>query len=409
MSFFKLGIGFMYRFSKSVSSLRTSEIRDLMSLATRPDIISFAGGMPGNELFPVDEIDEIYRNLPLGAKQTAFQYGPTPGHPPLLESLKEYLRKKGMAVETNRLMITTGSLQAINILAKIFIDPNDTIITENPCFIGAISAFKSYQAGLVGIDMDNEGIDLSSLNRNLHKMKSAPPKFIYLTPYFHNPAGILYTESRKKEMVSVLKEHDLLLIEDDAYGELYFDDEARKRAIPIKTLYENELKICYTSTFSKILGPGFRLGWMLVPPEIYEKAELSKQSMDACSPNFTQVLADEFLRSGKMEKYIERMRIIYKRRKDVMAAAIRKYFPEEAVWIEPRGGFYIWIKIPHQIDIMKVLKRSIEQGSVFVVGKTFDPEGKDNSHFRLDYSHTPEDKIEKGIQILGNCLKEALK
>jgi len=380
-----------------------------MGLATRPDIISFAGGMPGNELFPVEDIDEIYNNLPLDSKQTAFQYGPTPGYTPLLESLKEYLQKKGMAVEKNKLMITTGSLQAINILAKVFIDPEDVVVTENPCFIGGISAFKSYQAILHGIDLDENGINLELLKSFLRQSKSKPPKFIYLTPNFHNPAGTLYTEERKKDLVPVLQEHDVLLVEDDAYGELYFDDEARKRVVPLKTLYENDLSICYTSTFSKILGPGFRLGWMLVPPEIYQKAELCKQSMDACSPNFTQVLANEFLRSGKMELYIQKMRLIYKRRKDTMAGAIRNYFPEEITWMEPKGGFYIWLKLPPKLDIMAVLKSSIEKGAVFVIGKTFDPEGKDNSHFRLAYSHTPEDKIEKGIQILGECLKEALR
>jgi DNA-binding transcriptional MocR family regulator len=398
----------MIKFSKSVASLRRSEIRDLMGLAIRPDIISFAGGMPGNELFPVEEIDEIYNHLPLDVKQTAFQYGPTPGHPLLLESLNEYLRKKGLPVDTNKLMITTGSLQAINILGKVFLDPQDTVVTENPCFIGGISAFRSYQANLKGIDLDQDGINLNLLKEYLDRTKSVPPKFIYLTLNFHNPAGTLYTEQRKKDLVPILKQHDLLLIEDDAYGELYFDEEAKKRVVPMKVLYEKELTICYTGSFSKILGPGFRLGWMLVPQEIYLKAELCKQSIDACSPNFTQVLADEFLRSGMMEKYIARMRIIYKRRKDTMAAAIRKYFPSEITWNEPRGGFYIWLKLPPQVDIMDVLKRSIEQGAVFVIGKTFDPEGQDNSHLRLAYSHTPEEKIEKGIQILGGCLKEAL-
>lgn len=397
------------QYSKAVSSLRTSEIRDLMSLAIRPDIISFAGGMPGNELFPVKEIDEIYNALPLDIKQTAFQYGPTPGYPPLLESLKEYLRKKSLPVDTNRLMITTGSLQAINILGKIFIDPGDLLVTENPCFIGAISAFKSYQATLHGIDLTADGIDIESLKLFLAQHRSIPPKLIYLTLNFHNPAGTLYTQQRKEELVPVLRAHDLLLIEDDAYGELYFDEEAKKRVVPMKALYEDDLTICYTGSFSKILGPGFRLGWMLVPPDIFQKAELCKQSIDACSPNFTQVLAHEFLRTGKIYSYVEKMRGIYKRRKDTMAAAIRKYFPEEMTWTEPRGGFYIWLKSPPRLDIMSVLKASIEKGAVFVVGKTFDPEGKDNSHFRLSYSHTPEDKIEKGIQILGEALKEALK
>jgi 2-aminoadipate transaminase len=398
----------MLKYSKVVSSFRTSEIRDLMSLAIRPDIISFAGGMPGNELFPVEEIDEIYNSLPLDLKQTAFQYGPTPGYPPLLDSLKEYLRKKNLPVDKDKLMITTGSLQAINILGKIFIDPDDLVVTENPCFIGGISAFKSYDAVLKGIDLNNDGIDIPLLMDFLEKHQSPPPKFIYLTLNFHNPAGTLYTNERKKELVPVLKKYDLLLIEDDAYGELYFDEEARERVTPMKVLYDNELTICYTGSFSKILGPGFRLGWMLVPPEIYQKAELCKQSIDACSPNFTQVLANEFLSSGKIYDYTARMRVIYKRRKDTMAEAIHKYFPEEVTWTEPRGGFYIWMKLPERLNIMEVLKSSIEKGAVFVIGKTFDPEGKDNSHFRLAFSHTPEDKIEKGIRILGDALKDSM-
>jgi DNA-binding transcriptional MocR family regulator len=399
----------MIPYSKAVSSLRTSEIRDLMGLATRPDIISFAGGMPGNELFPIEEIDEIYNNLALNIKQTAFQYGPTSGYPPLLESLKEFLRKKDLPVDTNKLMITTGSLQAINIIGKVFIDPGDLVLTENPCFIGAISAFKSYQAELKGIDLNDDGIDIQALKVYLNRHLLVPPKFIYLTPNFHNPAGTLYTQERKQELIPLLKEYNMLLVEDDAYGDLYFDEEAHKRVVPMKAQYDNEITICYTGSFSKILGPGFRLGWMLVPQEIYQKAELVKQSIDACSPNFTQVLADEFVRSGQIDKYTQKMRSIYKRRKDTMAAAIRKYFPEEITWSEPRGGFYIWLKLPANLDIMVVLKESIEKGAVFVIGKTFDPEGKDNSHFRLSYSHTPEDKIEKGIQILGEALKNALK
>ena len=398
----------MIRFSQTVNSLRTSEIRDLMGLATRPDIISFAGGMPGNELFPVEEISAIYHNLPLALKQTAFQYGPTSGYPPLLDSLKEFLRKKKLPVDTNGLMITTGSLQAINILAKVFLDPDDIVVTENPCFIGALSAFQSYRAVIRGVDLDEDGIDLATLKETLFSTRAAPPKFIYLTPNFHNPAGTLYTEERKKEVAAALEEAGLPLIEDDAYGDLYFDEEAKQRVVPIKALHENNLTICYTGSFSKILGPGFRLGWMLVSPEIFKKAELCKQSFDACSPNFTQVLAHEFVQSGAIDIYIERMRSVYRRRKDSMAAAIRKYFPGEIQWTEPRGGFYIWLKIPPQIDLLAVLKDSIEHGAVFVIGQTFDPKGKDNSHFRLSYSHTPEDKIEKGIEILGAALKRAL-
>lgn len=398
----------MISFSKAVSSLRTSEIRDLMSLATRPDIISFAGGMPGNELFPVKEIDEIYNAMPLELKQTAFQYGPTAGYPPLINSLKEHLRKKGLPVDNNKILITTGSLQAINILGKVFLDPDDIALTENPCFIAAIAAFKSYQAEVMGIDLDEDGIDINALKEFLQKNKEVPPKFLYITPNFHNPAGTLYTLERKKELVLLLKEFDLPLIEDDAYGDLYFDEGAKERCVPIKAVYDDEISICYTGSFSKILGPGFRLGWMLVPEEVFIKAELVKQSVDACSPNYTQVIANEFVKNGMLYDYIDRMRTIYKRRKDSMVEAIKKYFPEEVEWTEPRGGFYMWVKLPAQLDIMDILKKTIDQGAVFVIGKTFDPEGINNTHFRLAYSHTPEDKIEKGIKIIGDTIKEAL-
>jgi 2-aminoadipate transaminase len=398
----------MMKFSAAVAGLRTSEIRDLMGLAIRPDIISFAGGMPGNELFPVEEIDAIFKDLSRSLKETAFQYGPTPGYPPLLESLTEFLRKKELPVETNRLMITTGSLQAINILGKIFIDPQDVVVTETPCFIGAISAFKSYQAVLKGVPLDREGISIAGLIEVLTTGQARPPKFVYLTPSFHNPAGVLYTERRRKDVVRVLQENGQVLVEDDAYGDLYFDDRTRQSAIPMKARYDNDLPICYTSSFSKILGPGFRLGWMLVPPDIYQKAELCKQSMDACSPNFTQVLANEFLRRGMVYPYIDRLRKVYRQRKDLMVGAIREFFPAETEWTEPQGGFYIWCKLPAGVDALSVLKRSMEKGAIFVVGRTFDPEGVDNSHLRLAYSNAPEATIEKGIRIIGEAIREAM-
>jgi 2-aminoadipate transaminase len=399
----------MIKYSKAVSNLRTSAIRDLMSTATRPDMISFAGGMPGNELFPVEEVTEMYNALPLDLKQTAFQYGPTPGYTPLLETLKEFLRKKNLPVDNNKLLITTGSLQAINILGKVFIDPGDLVVTENPSFIAAMAAYKSYQANLKGIDINDDGIDIELLKKCLEENKSVPPKFVYITPNFHNPAGTLYTTERKEEVASLMCKYNLPLIEDDAYGDLYFDEEAGKRCVPLKVTHDNDFPICYTGSFSKILGPGFRLGWMLVPEDIYNKAEVCKQSFDACSPNFTQVLANEFVKSGQIYKYIEKMRVVYKNRKDAMSNAARKYFPEEVTWNEPRGGFYMWLKIPPQIDVVASLKSCIANGAVYVIGQTFDPEAKDNSHIRLAYSTTSEEQIEKGMKIIGDVFKEALK
>lgn len=398
----------MKHFAKAVDSFRTSEIRDLMSVAIRPDIITFAGGMPGNDLFPIEDIEEIYNSLSLSEKQSAFQYGPTPGHPRLLESLTEYLRRKGFDVERNKLLITTGSLQALYILAKIFIDPADIVVTENPSFIGALSAFRSFQAQLKGIDLRNDGIDCNQLRSFLTITPSERIKFLYITPNFHNPAGTLYSRTSRQAVANIAEEFDLPIVEDDAYGELYFEPTLRPEVTPLKILYENKCTICYTGSFSKILGPGFRLGWLLAPPEIYKYAELCKQSIDACSPSYTQALADAFLRSGKMEKYIERLRGIYKKRKELMIEAMHQYFPSEVKWNEPQGGFYIWCTVPSSIDIFEALRQSMAEGAIFVVGRTFDPAGEDKTHFRLSFSHTPEEKIEKGIAIIGKTLKKLL-
>jgi 2-aminoadipate transaminase len=394
----------MYRFSKATEELRTSEIRDLMSLAIRPDIITFAGGMPGNDLFPIKEVDEIYNSLSENKKQIAFQYGPTPGYPPLLDSLKDFLRKKGLPVDENKLMITTGSLQAINILAKAFIDPGDEIITENPCFIGAISAFQSYSAKITGIDIDQEGIDLEKLKAILSK--PVKPKFLYITPYFHNPAGIVYSEKRKLELIETLSGTGIPLIEDDAYGDLYFYEEDANCVKSIKAINPKGIEICYTGSFSKILGPGLRLGWMLVPNEVYVKAELCKQAFDACSPSFTQVIADEFLRSGAIYPYIKRLRVEYLKRARTMIDLLKIHLPAYVRWTEPRGGFYIWLNLPEGTDATEILKESLKMGAIIIVGKTFDPEGKKNNAIRLAFSNTSIDKIEKGIPIIAEAIKK---
>ncbi len=398
----------MYAFSKSVEQLRTSEIRDLMKLATQPGIISFAGGMPNNDLFPIKEIDEIFNNLPPVKKKTAFQYGPTPGYPPLLKSLKKFLKNKGLPVESNRLLITTGSLQAINILTKEFIDPGDTIITENPSFIGAISVFKSYMARMESVPVNKEGIDIGFLKKKIEHLPKKP-KFIYVTPNFHNPAGITYSKDRRKELLDYLGGKDIILIEDDAYNDLYFDDEAREMAMPMKCNEPDDVTICYTGSFSKILGPGFRLGWLLVNDEIYEKCELIKQAMDACSPNFTQVLANEFLEQGKIYPYLDFLRKEYSQRKSMMDKALKKNMPEYVKWNEPNGGFYFWCELPPKFDSSEIMKIAIKNGAVFVSGKTFDPAAVKNNNFRLSFSNMDKDEIEKGVKIIARSIQEYAK
>lgn len=396
----------MLSFSKCVQEMRTSEIRDLMSVATRPDIISFAGGMPNNDLFPVKEIDEIYNTLSDRDKKTGFQYGPTPGYPPLIESVKEYLRSKNLPVDTNELMITSGSLQAINIVAKLFIDPGETVVTENPCFIGGTSAFKSYQANIESVDLDADGLLIEQLKEKFSGPKN--PRLVYLSPYFHNPAGIVYSEKRKEELLEFLSGKETILIEDDPYNELYFDEKSKALTIPMKTIQPEPVPNCYIGSFSKILGPGMRLGWLLASPEIISKAQLAKQSIDACSSTFTQVLADQFLRQGKLKTYVENLRVIYKRRMKIMNDSIKANMPPEVKWVEPKGGFYIWVQLPEGVDSLDIMRESASRGAIFVIGKTFDPHGVKNNCFRLAFSHTPEELIEKGVKIVAEAVKHKL-
>ena len=393
----------MYRFSQSVNAMRSSAVRELMKVASDPDMISFAGGMPNPDLFPVRELDEIYASLPLKAKQAGFQYGPTPGYPPLLESLKEYLRSKNLPVDSNDLMITAGSLQAIHLVTKVFVDKGGVVVTENPCFVGAIPVFKFFEAEIRGVPMDDEGVLITELDKALHQ-KNPNPRLLYLTPYFHNPAGIAYSQIRQRQVLELLQKRELMLLEDDAYGELYFEE--KDKPLPMKTMADDSVPICYTGSFSKIFGPGMRLGWLLAPPPVVRKCELAKQGVDACSSTFTQVLADAFFRRGMLEGYLDRLRPAYSRRAQKMLGSLKTHMPKDVHWTVPRGGFYIWVQLPPSVDASELLEKSIRKGIVFVVGKAFDPQGKKNDCLRLSFSHTAEDKIELGIRKIAEALRE---
>jgi 2-aminoadipate transaminase len=397
----------MVEFSTNARNMRSSEIRRLMKLAADPSIISFAGGMPANELFPIDVVDELYSGLSKSSKQTALQYGPTSGYPPLLEVLKEYLRSRGLPMEHQKLIITTGAQQAINILAKVFIDPGDRIVTEYPSFIGAIAAFNSYNANLSAVPLDEDGIDIGLLEKELDG-RSSPVKMIYLSPYFHNPAGIIYSEQRKKAVLELLTDRPCCLLEDDPYGELYFDEADQPLTVPMKALADPAMPICYVGTFAKIFGPGLRLGWLLGPEHIIEKCELAKQSMDACSSTFSQVLAHAYLSQEKLAPYMEWLRPIYARRARTMLAALEQCMPEDVSWTTPRGGFYVWVTMPESIDATEVLNRSLAAGAAFVIGSAFDPHGVKNNSMRLAFSYTPEESIGKGIAIIADAIKALL-
>jgi len=397
----------MYAFSRSVNSMHSEDIKTLMKLSSGKSLISFAGGMPNNDLFPIHQMDEIYNGLSDNLKKLCFQYGPTSGYPPLIASLEKLLKRKGLPVASNKILVTTGSLQAISIITQEFVNEGDIILTENPCFVGAISIFETYGARMISIPIDKNGIDIELLKDTILKLDKKP-KFLYVTPAFHNPAGINYTEERKRAMLEVLSGTGIILIEDDAYGDLYFDDKDAKLIRPMKSYKNFDVDIIYTGSFSKILGPGFRLGYMLASPEIHEKAEYIKQALDACTSNFMQILANEFVSRGYIEPYIKFLRKEYKERKKLMQDSLVAHMPPEIKWNEPRGGFYIWLKLPLTMKSTDIFKTCLNKGVVFVTGRTFDPDNVKDDRLRLSFSNMPKKDIDQGIRILAEAIRKYL-
>ncbi len=397
-----------YSFSYMVNSMHAEDVKLLMKQSSGKSMISFAGGMPNNDLFPVKQIDEIYNLLPDHLKKLCFQYGPTSGFPPLAKSIEKYLKKKNLTTNENKILITTGSLQAISIITQEFVNKGDVILTENPCFVGALTVFETYGADIHGVPIDENGIIISELKNKIESLDKKP-KFLYVTPNFHNPAGIIYSLERKKELLEVLKEHRIILIEDDAYNDLYFKKEDKFLTKPMKSIENSGVEIIYTGSFSKILGPGFRLGYMLASPEIFDKAETIKQAMDACTSNFTQILANDFMQKNKLNPYLKFLRKEYFERNRMLQKYLKKYMPEEVSWNKPKGGFYVWLVLPKHISSTDIFKKSVKKGVVFVTGRTFDPKGEKDDCLRLSFSNVDKKDIEKGIKILAKSVKKVLK
>ena len=397
-----------YHFSHMVNSMHAKDVKLLMKQSSGKDMISFAGGMPNNDLFPVKEVEEIFHALPQELKKLCFQYGPTSGYPPLVKTLEQFLKEKELPVEKNKILITTGSLQAISIITQEFINKGDIILTEKPCFVGALTVFETYGARIIGIPVDEHGIMIEELKAVLESLPKKP-KFLYITPNFHNPAGIIYSLQRKKDLLSTLAGKGILLLEDDAYSDLYFKEEDKGLTLPMKAMHAEGVEVIYTGSFSKILGPGFRLGFMLASPAIFDKAETIKQALDACTSNFCQILGHEFMAGGALKNYLSFLRKEYTERKDLMMSSMKKYMPEGVVWNDPKGGFYSWVELPAGIRSKNVFKESVKKGVVFVTGRTFDPEGKGDRFLRLSFANVPKNEIDKGIQILAQAIRKIMK
>lgn len=397
-----MGVSFMeFRLSERMNHLKASEIRELLKLTEEPDIISFAGGLPAPELFPIEEMKVISHKVLNDEGKAALQYGPTEGYTPLRKIIAEQRMKAvGVNATYENILITNGSQQGLDFTGRVFLDKDDIVICESPSYLGAINAFKAYMPKFVEIPMDDNGMIIEELEKALEKHPNA--KFIYTIPDFQNPTGKTLSFERRVKMLELAEKYNIPIIEDNPYGELRFEGDM----IPsIKSLDKKGLVI-YLGTFSKTFCPGLRLGWICADKDILNKYIIVKQGADLQSSSISQREAAAFMQVYNLDEHINKIKEVYRRRRDLMIDMIKKEFPENIKYTYPNGGLFTWVTLPEGIDASELLKIALRDKVAFVPGGSFFPNGGHPNHFRLNFSNMPEDKIIEGIKRLGKVLKE---
>lgn len=388
------------KFSKRNNFVKSSEIREILKVTQKPEIISFAGGLPAPELFPVDELKTVCNEVLNSQGQAALQYSTTEGYIPLRKAICKRMENLDIKTSVDNIIIITGSQQALDLSGKVFIDEGDTIICESPTYLAAINAFKTYLPKFKEIPMDEEGMIMEELETILKNNPDA--KFIYTIPDFQNPTGRTMSLSRRKKLVELANKFDIVIIEDNPYGEVRF---AGEKLPPVKH-FDTEGRVIYLSTFSKIFAPGLRLGWICADKEIIEKYVPFKQSADLHTDIFSQMITSKYMEMYDIEEHIEKIREVYKHRRELMVQCIEKYFPENIKHTLPDGGLFIWIQLPTNIDASDVFTKALENNVAFVAGEPFFPNSNFKNSFRLNYSNMPDDRIVEGIKRLGEVLKK---
>ena len=399
-----MSINWQQKFSERSLTMKASAIRELLKLVDSPDIISLAGGMPDPTLFPKEVIAEISRDVFLNHGGKALQYGATEGIPSLRKTLVEEGKKEGIkSLKLENLIVTTASQQGLDLVSKIFINPGDAIIVEAPSYVGGLQAFNAFQAKFITVPMDDEGIKTDILEEKIKEAqgKGTNIKFIYTIPNFQNPAGVTLSLERRKEILRISHKYNVPIIEDDPYGEIRFEGEK----LPSLVEMDDIGNVIALRTFSKILAPGLRLGWIIADEYVIQKLVLAKQASDLCSPSSTQYIAEEFIRKGYMKNYLDVVRKTYKEKKDTMLNALEKYFPKETSWTKPEGGMFVWVTVPEYIDTDELFKEAIKEKVAYVVGSAFYPNGEDKHHIRLNFTLPSKEEIDEGVKRLSKIIK----
>jgi len=393
-------------YSDRAGKMRKSVIRELLRVTQDPEIISFAGGLPSPNSFPVEDLDSVVQSVLKNNGKTALQYGTTQGLQELREFLAERCHKDGMEANPDDIIITSGSQQALDTVGKMFLNPGDTALVGLPTYLGGINAFRSYESNLSGIPLDGDGMRVDILEDKIKKLlkENNTPKFIYVVPTFQNPAGVVMPESRRKQLIDIANNYDLVIVEDDPYGKLSYDISHIK---PIKA-FDDEGRVIYMSTFSKILSPGFRLAWTVSSGELTRKMIICKQALDLCTNTFTQFIASEFIRRGSLDLHIMKICEMYKPKRDIMIDSIKEYFPDGYTCYKPKGGMFAWATLPEGIDTETMFLDAIKEKVAYVHGKAFHVDGGGERSMRLNFSYSTDTQIQEGMKRLGNVIRQKL-
>jgi 2-aminoadipate transaminase len=391
-------------FAERTRVMRSSAMRDLMAVTARPEVISLAGGLPDTSTFPPQSFAAQMTRIAQESAAEALQYGPTEGFEETKDCILQVMGAEGMLPEGEDIIVTTGGQQAIDLVCKTLVDPGDVVICEAPTYPGAVPVFCSYQADVVQIECDAEGMRVEELEGVLERLgaEGRRPKFVYSVPSFQNPAGVTMSFERRRRLVELARQHELLVVEDNPYGLLRYSGE------PLPPLYQLDGGdfVIYIGTFSKILSPGIRLGWAVAPPPVMEKIVLGKQAADLCTSTLTQYFVREYFGEGRWREYIESLVGIYRRRRDVMLESLREHFPAQAAWTEPEGGLFIWATLPSYIDTSDLLAKALREDVAFVPGQAAYVDGRGGSSMRLNFSGVNEDEIREGIRRIGKVISE---
>jgi len=389
--------------------LKRSEIRELLKITGLPGMISFAGGLPYPGLFPVEELKDIVNAVLDREAKKALQYGPTEGDARLIDFIVKWMREdEGAEIDKDYILIVSGSQQALDLVGKIFINPGDSIIVGLPSYLGALQAFNSHRARMIGVPVDKQGMDVDKVEGILmeYKQKGEKIKFIYVVPDFQNPAGVTMTLERREKLLDLCYEYGTIVVEDSPYRELRFEGES----VPMVGAMDKKGYAFSLHTFSKILLPGFRLGWIIANKAIMDKLIMGKQPADLCTSPFSQSIVYEYLRRGLLKPHIEKIVKLYREKRNVMLQALEKYVPKDSGidWTHPEGGLFLWVTLPEHMDAEELFPKAVEKKVAYVMGSAFHFDGSGKNTMRLNFSYPSEEQIDEGIKRLVDLFKEEM-